>query len=156
MNGQPLLLVSRRDLLQVKDGPEADRLIRALATLTRRGFHFVATASQPDEWSRRKAESKRSSQGPRRLRDRLTEAGGVLDGVYYIPHSLLTQRARREEAIRDLLERFGTHPSRCYLVTGNRKFIAAAEHLGVKAHLVNENNALSQQLESIAEAMVSS
>ncbi|MBT8040631.1 MAG: hypothetical protein HKO85_10355 [Xanthomonadales bacterium] len=153
MSGQHLLLVSRRDLIQANDGPEADRLIRALASLTRQGFHFVATASQPDEWSRRRAESKRSRRGPRRLRDRLAEAGGVLDGVYYIPHSLLTQRARREEAIGDLLERFGTKASDCYLVTTNKKFIAAAKKFGVKAQKVNNINSLCKKLESLAETM---
>lgn len=146
-----MLLVSRRDLLHAADGIEGERLVRALATLTRQGFHFVATASQPDEWSRRKAESKRSQRGPRQLRARLAEAGGVMDGVYYIPHSLLTQRARREEAIHDLLERFGTEAAHCYLVSSNRKFLGTANELGVNTREVNENNALCDQLEALAK-----
>jgi len=147
---QALLLISRRDLLKASEGKEGERLVRALATITLQGFQFVATASQPHEWSRRQAESKRSQRGPRRLRDRLAEAGGVLDGVYYIPHSLLTQRARREEAIRDLLERFGTDAAACYLLSSNRKFLATAESLGVNTREISENNKLCDVLSDLA------
>jgi len=150
VNSQALLLISRRDLLKASEGNEGERVIRALAALTRQGFHLVATASQPHEWSRRKAESKRSRRGPRRLRDRLTDAGGVLDGVYYIPHSLLTQRARREEAIRDLLGRFGSDAAACYLLSSNRKFIATAENLGLNTREINANNALHDILLDLA------
>ena len=75
----------------------------------------------------------------------------MLDGVYYIPHSLLTQKARREEAIRDLLERFGAQATDCYLVTNNKKFIAAAKKVGVKAQKIKNINSLCKKLESLAE-----
>lgn len=142
MNRQPLLLISRKDLLDATSGQEGDRLVRTLASLTRKGFHFVATASQPDEWSKSKAISKRSRPGPKRIRDRLAEAGGILDGVYYIPRSLLTQRTRREEALKDLLERFGTLASDCYVVSSNRNFIKSAKGLGINTRKITDKEEL--------------
>lgn len=153
MNRQALLLISRRDLVEATSGPDADRTLRVLSALTRRGVNFVTTASQPEEWSRSQAESKRSRPGPKRLRDRLAESGGVLDGVYYIPNSLLTQKARREDALRDLSERFGVPLSDCYLFSGNRKFLAVASGLGVNTEKVSENRALYDLLEPLAERL---
>lgn len=146
MNRQPLLLISRRDLLNSTAGPEGDQLVRTLASLTRKGFHFVATASQPDEWSKSKAVSKRSRPGPKRIRDRLAEAGGILDGVYYIPQSLLTQRTRREEALKDLLERFGTLASDCFLVSSNRNFIKTAKGLGINTRKIKDKQDINSLL----------
>jgi hypothetical protein len=146
MNGQPLLLISRRDLLDAVDDKEGDRLVRKLASLTRKGFHFVATASQPDEWSKSKAVSKRSRPGPKRIRDRLEKAGGILDGVYYIPQSLLTQRTKREEALKDLLGRFGTPASSCFLFSSNKKFIASANALGINARKISTKDDLRKLL----------
>jgi hypothetical protein len=153
MSRQLLLLVSRRDLVEATSGPEADRTLRALGSLTRRGVHFVATASQPEEWSRSQAESKRSKPGPKRLRDRLSDSGGVLDGVYYIPNSLLTQKARREDAIRDLSARFGIPTGDCFLFSSNRKFINTASGLGVNAERINENNPLCELLEDLEKQL---
>lgn len=153
MSRQLLLLVSNRDLFEATTGAEADRTLRALASLTRRGVRFVVTASQPEEWSRSQAESKRSKPGPKRLRDRLSESGGVLDGVYYIPNSLLTQKARREEALRDLSARFGIPTGDCCLFSSNRKFLAAAAGLGVNVEKINENKPLYKILESLEKQL---
>lgn len=146
MNHQPLLLISRRDLLDATSGQEGDQVVRTLASLTRKGFHFVATASQPNEWSKSKAVSKRSRPGPKRIRDRLAEAGGILDGVYYIPQSLLTQKTRREEALKDLLERFGTLPSDCFLVSSNRNFIKSAKILGINTRKISDKQGMDSLL----------
>ena len=47
-----LLLISRDDILRVADGTHGERLFRTLARLTRSGYQLLATASQPDDWSR--------------------------------------------------------------------------------------------------------
>lgn len=146
MNRQPLLLISRKDLIDATSEQEGDRLVRTLASLTRKGFHFVATASQPDVWSKSKAVSKRSRPGPKRIRDRLAEAGGILDGVYYIPRSLLTQKTRREEALKDLLERFGTPASECFLVSSNRNFIKSAKELGINTRRISDKRDIDSLL----------
>lgn len=145
-NHQPLLLISRRDLLASGDKPESEALFRVLAELTRAGYHFVATASQPDEWSKTSALSKRSQPGPRRIRDRLAEAGGILDGVYYIPQSLLTQQTRREEALKDLLQRFTTSAENCYLASSNRKLVSAARKLGIHSRKISNKHTLKDIL----------
>ena len=151
MNRQPLLLISRRDLLNATAGEDGDRVVRTLSSLTRRGFHFVATASQPNEWSKNKAVSKRSRPGPKRIRDRLAEAGGILDGVYYIPQSLLTQRTRREEALKDLLERFGTLASDCFLISSNRNFIKSAKSLGINTKKIKDKKNLDSLLKQLGK-----
>jgi len=146
VNHQPLLLISRRDLLASGDSPQSEALFRVLAELTRAGYHFVATASQPDEWSKTSTLSKRGQPGPKRIRDGLAEAGGILDGVYYIPQSLLTQQTRREEALTDLLRRFSTPADNCYLVSSNRKLVSAAKKLGMHSRKISNKHTLKEIL----------
>jgi len=152
MNRQMLLMVSRRDLLEAGDGPDGAAMIRALARLTQMGYHFVATASQPDEWSKKNAVAKRGRPGPKRIRDRLAEAGGILDGVYYIPQSLLTQQTRREEALNDLLERYAISEKDCYLVSSNRKLLATAKKRGVAALKITGKQSLGDILKGLVRA----
>ena len=109
----------------------------------------MATANQPDEWTKNNAVSRRSKPGPKRLRDRLAEAGGVLDGVYYIPQSLLTQRTRREEALKDLMARFGLQADSCHLVSSNKKLISIAESLGINTYKINAKEGLQALLTSL-------
>ena len=149
MNRQALLLVSRRDLIEAFASPEADQVIRSLAGLTQQGYQLVATANQPDEWTKNNAVSRRSKPGPKRLRDRLAEAGGVLDGVYYIPQSLLTQRTKREEALKDLMARFGLQADACHLVSSNRKLISVAESLGINTYKINGKEGLQALLATL-------
>ena len=146
------MLISRRDLLAAGEGPGGDALIRSLAELTRVGFHFVATASQPDEWSRNSAVSKRSKPGPKRIRDQLAESGGILDGVYYIPQSLLTQQTQREDALTDLLQRFATSASDCYLFSSNRKLVSAGKKLGVNTRKISNKQPLGRILKELSTA----
>jgi len=153
MSRQPLLLISRKDLVPACDGPDGERVIRLLAGLTRRGFSLVATASQPDEWSRDKAKSRRSRPGPRRLRDRLTEVGGSLDGVYYIPQSLMTQRTRNEEALTELLDRFGADAKDCFLISSDRTLLATAKKMRFKTVKIHEKPGLADNLEEIAQVI---
>ena len=44
-----LLLISRDDILASLKEPDGDRLIRLLASLTRHGYHLLATAPQPEK-----------------------------------------------------------------------------------------------------------
>ena len=76
----------------------------------------------------------------------ISEAGGTMDGVYYVPQSLLTQRTNRETALKDILARFGTPPSQCYLFSSSRKFVAAARRLDIKAFDIDSKNSLSKLL----------
>ena len=146
MNRQSLLLISRKDLIDAFSRSDADQVIRMLAGLTQQGYQLVATANQPDEWSKNNAVSRRSKPGPKRLRDSLAEAGGVLDGVYYIPQSLLTQRTRREEALKDLMARFGLQAASCHLLSSNKKLISVAKSLGINSIKINDKKGLHAPL----------
>src|SRR6056300_675834 len=100
MQKQPLLLISRRDILAASQQPDGRRVIQVLANLTRQGYQLVATASLSKEWNKNLAISKRSAPIPKGVRQIISEAGGTMDGVYYVPQSLLTQRAHRETALK--------------------------------------------------------
>jgi len=151
MSRNPLLIVSRRDIVDLEEGPERSALFQALAQLTRQGYQLVSTASLSHDWSKNVAVSSRSHPGPKGLRQMIEEAGGVLDAVYYVPHSLLTQKTRREEALKDILARFATPPEDCCLFSSERKFVAIAEALGIEAHVVGAEGPLVAQLEALLQ-----
>ena len=131
------------------DGPERAKALSALAQLTRHGFQLVATASLTHDWSKNEAVSSRSHPGPKGLRQMIEEAGGAIDAVYYVPHSLLTQKTRREAALRDILERFAVEPSECYLLSSERKFVSIAESLGIRAQVIGDGEPLTALLETL-------
>ena len=80
---------------------------------------------------------------------RLSDAGGALDGVYYVPKSLFTRKRTREQALEDMLERYSVNPNRCYLFSSSRKFIAAAASMGILATYLGKERALLPQLEGL-------
>jgi len=150
--GQGLLIVGRRDVLDLAEGPDGPGVLHLLAQMTRLGYRLVATASLTHDWSKNAAVSSRSRPGPKGLRQMIEESGGTLDAVYYVPHSLLTQRTRREAALRDILERFGFAPEDCVLFDSSRKFVAVAESLGIRAHEVDAEHPLKAVLTDLVEA----
>ena len=153
MAPHPLLIIGRRDALALADDPGGGDAIGTLARLTRQGFQLVSTASLTHDWSKNEAVSSRSQPRPPGLRQRIEEAGGVLDAVYYVPHSLLTQKTRRETALRDILARFAVAADDCYLFSSSRKFVAIAEALGIHAEVITEARPLPTLLAAlIAEA----
>ena len=146
MQKQPLVLISRRDILAASQKEGGQRLVQMLANLTRQGYQLLATASLPKEWTKSLAVSRRSAPGPKGVRQILAEAGGTLDGVYYVPRSLMTQKTNREVALKDILGRFGTPVSECYLFSSSRKFVAAARRLDIKAFDIDSKNPLESLL----------
>lgn len=142
MQRHPLLLISRRDILAASQQEGGQKLVQMLANFTRQGFQLLATASLPLEWSKSLAVSRRSVPAPKGVRQIIAEAGGSLDGVYYVPRSLLTQKTNRETALKDILSRFGTAPTECYLFSSSRKFVAAARRLNIKAFDIENKNTL--------------
>lgn len=146
MQKQSLLLISRRDILAAAQQPGGQRLVQMLANLTRHGYQLLATASLSNEWTKNLAVSRRSAPAPKGVRQIISEAGGSMDGVYYVPQSLLTQRTNRETALKDILARFGTPTSDCYLFSSSRKFVAAARRLDIKAFDIDSKNSLENLL----------
>jgi len=146
-----LILISRDDILEVMNSETADRAFRLLASLTRQGFHLLATAPQPDKWTGEHGSPDDALLGPNSIRKRLTDAGGTLDGVYYVRRSMLTQRRNREEALNDMLKRYSAKPAETVLLSASRNFVKAAKEMGLQATLLGRDNDLTGELEKLVE-----
>ena len=150
-----LLLISRDDILAVMADDSADRAFRLLANLTRHGFHLLATAPQPDKWAGEHGCPDDALLGPNSIRKRLANAGGTLDGVYYVRRSMLTQRRNREDALRDMLQRYSAKPEETVLLSSAKNFVRAAGDMGIRATLLGRENPLTAELEKIGESTTS-
>jgi hypothetical protein len=146
---QQLLMISRDDILRMGSGKQGERLFRTLARLTRAGFQLLATAPQPDDWSRDHGGPDDALLGPESIRKRLADAGGVLDGIYYVPRSLFTQRRNREAALTDIMKRYGIAPGHCHLFSASRKFVEAASGLGIDATALTNDKQLMHGLKEL-------
>ena len=150
MSVQRLLMIGRDDILNMPSEKRRIALFRQLAGLTRSGHYLLLTAPQPDQWSSKHGGPDNALLGPDSIAKRLDEAGGVLDGVYYVPRSLLTQRRNREEALRDIMQRYGAAPQDCYLFHSARKFVDVAASLGINACYLDGKRSLREELKSLA------
>lgn len=144
-----LLMISRDDILRVGAGKQGERLFRLLARLTRKGYQLLATAPQPDDWSRDHGGPDDALLGPASIRKRLADAGGTIDGVYYVPRSLFTQRRNREDSLADIMKRYALPPSQCHLYSSSRKFIEVAQSMGINATALNDDKDLMQSLKAL-------
>jgi hypothetical protein len=142
-------MISRDDIMQVGAGKQGDRLFRTLARLTRLGFQLLATAPQPDDWSRDHGGPDDALLGPDSIRKRLADAGGTIDGIYYVPKSLFTQKRNREAALADIMHRYAIEPSHCHLFSASRKFVDAAVGLGIKATALGDGKQLMLELKAL-------
>ena len=156
MGTQALLLISRNDILEVADGPDAKELFRLLAWLTRHGFHLLATASMPNPVDSReqwlKGGGDASLVGPESIRSRIDEAGGTLDGVYYVPRSLLAQQRNRIESLQDMMQRYGVKPAATYLFSSSRKWAETARELDIQATCLDQPSQLTRELQALRAA----
>ena len=146
---QRLLLISRDDILDVAGGRHDTRLFRILARFTRQGYHLLATAPQPDRWSSSQGAPDDALLGPGSIREQLADAGGVLDGVYYVQRSLLTQKRNRVQALQDILHRYAASPDHCHLFSSRRKFVEVARELGIHATHLNTERRLTTELKTL-------
>ena len=153
MADQQLLMISRDDILRVGASKQGDRLFRSLARLTRSGFQLLATASQPDDWTRDHGGPDDALLGPDSIRKRLEDAGGVLDGIYYVPRSLFTQRRNREAALTDIMKRYGLAPGNCHLFSSSRKFVEVASGMGINATDLSSGIPLMQGLKLLLQKL---
>jgi hypothetical protein len=149
MSEHQLLMISRDDILRVGAGQLGDRLYRLLARLTRGGFQLLATAPQPDDWSRDHGGPDDALLGPDSIRKRLADAGGTLDGIYYVPRSLFTQKRNREQALGDIVSRYALQPDLCHLFSSSRRFVEAAQGLGFNATALDSDEDLMQGLRKL-------
>ena len=129
------------------------RLFRLLARFTRNGYHLLATASQPERWSSRSGGPDDALLGPDSIRRRLSDAGGALDGVYYVPRSLLTQKRNRVQALEDMLQRYAVTPDRCYLFSSAKNYVTVARGLGIHATYLTPKKALIDELKALSKTV---
>jgi len=141
-----LLLISRDDILAYDEKPSGQELYRLLGRLTRQGFRLLSTAPQPEQWYNCGDDV---LLGPHSIRKQLAEAGGTLDGVYFIPRSSFTQRRKREESLQDILERYKVQADQCYLFSSSRKFVRAASGMGIHATRLHTDRNLLESLKSL-------
>ena len=134
--GLKLLIISRDVLLIADNAPDATLIYRQLATLNRRGCSLLLTAPEPDQWVPTRGNVDNALQSQAHLRDRIQQAGGDLDGVYYVPRSLLTQDRNRLGALQDILNRYGLVSAQALLLSNSVPFIKAAARLGIQAQTV--------------------
>ncbi len=129
--GSRLLIISRDALLEAEGQRHADTVFRQLASLSRQGYQLCLTAPEPEKWvpTRGRVDDALSRQS--HLKERIKAAGGELDGVYYVPRSLLTQDRNREGALQDILARYGTSPNQATLISSSVPFLRAASRLGI-------------------------
>jgi len=141
-----LLLISRDDILAAMGSEDCDKAFRLMAALTRQGYHLLATAPQPEAWTGEHGSPDDALLGPNSIRRRLSDAGGVLDGVYYVRRSLLTQKRNREAALNDILQRYKSQAEHTVLLSSSRNFVKAARKLGIQATLLAGDHQLVQEL----------
>lgn len=145
-----LLIISRDLLLDVSSRASADFIFRQLANISRRGVHLLLTAAAPDHWVPTRGNVDDALQAQGRLQARLKQAGGDIDGVYYVSRSLLTQDRNRAGALQDILRRYGVEPGEACLLSASRPFVKVAARIGVQTlDATNSPKGVSQLIEEI-------
>ena len=126
-----LLIISRDLLLDIEEETGSDLVFRQLAIINRRGTYLLVTAAEPDHWVPTRGNVDNALQQQRRIQRKLQVAGGDMDGMYYVPRSLLTQDRNRKGALKDILRRYALEPDEAVLLSASKPFIKAALGLGV-------------------------
>ena len=136
----PLLIISARVLRYAERSPRGPAIFRRLAKRTREGTHLLLTAGEPDQWfpTRHSDDDVLGMQG--RMQDHLQQAGGDLDGIYYVPRSVFTQDRKRTAALEDILVRYGTRADNATLVSSSKVFLKAAERLGIAVYPLTDDD----------------
>lgn len=148
-----LLIISRDALLASLEEGQAEKMFRLLAGLTRQGHRIILTAPEPDRWvpTRRKVDQALVDQ--QALMKGARAAGGDLDGVYYVPRSLLTQDRNRSGALRDILARYGEDAATATLISSSTPFLKAAKGLGLETRAVAPPGKAGDSLADILETL---
>lgn len=152
---RPLLIISRDPLLEAMGDVRAQALFRLLAGLSRKGHRIILTASEPERWLPTRGNVDKALIDQKNLTQGVRSAGGDLDGVYYVPRSLLTQDRNRAGALEDILGRYGVKPASSVLVSSSTPFLRAAERLGIATREVALPGKAGEGVFEILEALAS-
>ncbi len=129
-----LLIISRDTLLGVLNDSSSVKVFRILASLSRRGLHILLSAPEPERWVPTRGNVDNALNSQKMLMKLANEAGGTLEGVYYVPRSLLTQDRNREGALKDILKRYSVLAGKTALISSSAPFIKAANRLGITGY----------------------
>ena len=148
-----VLIISRDALLRVHEEQADSHVFRALAKITRQGVHLLLTAPEPEQWlpTRGSMDGVLTRQGI--LQESLSDAGGDLDGVYYVPRSLFTQDRNREGALRDILERYSVGADQAVLISASVPFIKAAQRLHIATYPLADKSDSAQAIEKVLNSI---
>ena len=130
-----LLILSRDSLLAATgDGNAANdgAVLRRLAHLTRRGCHLLLIASEPDQWFPTRSSGDNVLTAQAKIRERIQQFGGDLDGIYYVPRSRFSESRNRSGALSDILDRYHCEAAEALLVSGSERLLDAATDLGMR------------------------
>jgi hypothetical protein len=148
-----LLIISRDTLLRAQKGDRAAQIFRLLANITRKGRHLILTAPEPDQWfpTRGSGDDALAHQGI--LNKEIADAGGDMEGIYYVRRSRFTQNRNRLGALKDILSRYAIEPQLAFLISTSRPFIKAAERLGINTASIPKSNEGVRELERLLRAL---
>ena len=151
-SGIKLAVISRDALLEMPESG-SDKVFRTLATLSRQGLHLLISAPEPDRWVPTRGNVDNALNQQKNLMERTNAAGGSIEGVYYVPRSLLTQDRNREGALKDILKRFTVDPEEAVLISSSTPFLKAAERLGIATHEISASKSAEQDLLSALKSL---
>ena len=149
----PLLIISGKVLLQAEDSPLGATLFRRLAYLTRGGWHLLLTLAEPDQWFPTRGSVDDVLGAQSRLQGLLQDAGGDLDGIYYVTRSVFTQDRKRTSALTDILGRYKTEAGDATLISSSRSFVKAADRLGIQTHSLASGEPGMERFREVLEAL---
>lgn len=131
-----LLIISRDTLLDAQKEATSKKLFRTLAQISRRGIHILLSAPEPERWVPTRGNVDSALNQQNELMKLTNEAGGGIEGVYYVPRSLLTQDRNREGALKDILKRYSVLAGHSVLFSSSTPFIKAAERMGISSQKI--------------------
>lgn len=146
-----LIIISRDSLLEALQAKEAQGLFRDMAALSRRGYRILLTAPEPDRWVPTRKTVDGALDAQRDLIEQARTEGADIEGIYYVPRSLLTQDRNREGALKDILARYAMKSGQAALISSSQPFLRAASRLDIDAIEVsgNKTNSLKKALISL-------
>ena len=154
-SNQNLLIISRDTLLQSLPELAPEKVFRMLARLTRSGFHLLLTAPEPERWVPTRGNVDDALNSQSELMEHSRAAGAEIEGVYYVPRSLLTQDRNREGALRDILKRYSVEPGDTTLISSSSPFLKAASRLGITTFQVTPPGKQGNSFSSAVQSLIS-
>ena len=148
-----LLLISLKLLQNQGDNPTGDVVYRLLAGLHRRGVSLLLTAPAPDAWKPTRGDPDTALALQGQIQQAVWEAGGEMDGVYYVRRSLFTQDRNRTGALNDILLRYHLKAGRAALISSSSAFLKAAESLGIQSHYVGHEPGAKSSLADLLKSL---